>query len=133
MGKSSYLCNREKKILLNPLILTIMKKEKTTLKSLISAGLCTVDFDDECTYIPIYLGGYNNDHDVTYEKASNVLAEYGNLPIYPIDIHDDYYKNVLDKLDSTRIVADLYLTVDDFNWYASSRVDSDPRFVFGLW
>lgn len=110
-----------------------MKKENTTLKSLISAGLCTVDFDDECNYIPIYLGGLNNDHDTTYMRASDVLAEYGDLPIYPINIHDDYYKNVLDKLNSTRIIDDLYLTLDDFSWYASSRIDSDPRFVFGLW
>ena len=110
-----------------------MKKENTTLKSLVSAGLCTIDFDDESTYIPFYHGGFNNDHDATYMKASDVLAEYGDLPIYPINIHDDYYMIVLDKLDSTRIVADLYLTVDDFRWYASSRVDSDPRFVFGLW
>lgn len=110
-----------------------MKKENATLKNLISAGLCTVDFDDESTYIPIYHGGFNNDHDTTYMRAIDVLAEYGGLPIYPINIHDDYYKNVLSKLDSTRIVADLYLTVDDFTWYASSRVDSDPRFVFGLW
>lgn len=110
-----------------------MKKENTTLKSLISAGLCTVDFDDECSYIPMYLGGFNNDHDTTYMRASDVLAEYGDLPIFPINIHNDYYKNVLDKLDSTRIVADLYLTLDDFSWYASSRIDSDPRFVLGLW
>lgn len=110
-----------------------MKKEKTTLKNLICAGLCTVDFDDESTYIPIYHGGSNNDHDTTYMRAIDVLAVYGNLPLYPINIHDDYYKNVLGKLDSTRIVADLYLTVDDFRWYASSRNDSDPLFVFGLW
>ena len=110
-----------------------MKKENATLKSLISAGLCTVDFDDECTYIPIYHGGFNNDHDTTYMRAIDVLGVYGDLPLFPINIHDDYYRNVLDKLDSTRIVADLYLTVDDFNWYASSHANSDPRFVFGLW
>jgi hypothetical protein len=110
-----------------------MKKENTTLKSLVSAGLCNVDFDDESNYIPIYHGGFGNDHDTTYMRAIDVLSEYGDLPIYPINIHDGYYKNVLDKLDSTRIVADLYLTIDDFTWYASSQVDSDPRFVFGLW
>lgn len=110
-----------------------MKKGNATIKSLISAGLCNVDFDDEGTYIPIYHGGYNNDHDTTYMRAVDVLAGYGDLPIFPINIHDAYYKNVLDKLDSTRIVADLYLTVDDFTWYASSHVDSDPRFVLGLW
>ena len=104
-----------------------MKKENTTLKSLVNAGLCTVDFEDEFTYIPIYLGGYNNDHDTVCMRAIDVLAEYGDLPIFPINIHDDYYKIVVDKLDSTRI------TVDDFTWYASSQVDSDPRFVFGLW
>lgn len=110
-----------------------MKKKNATLKSLISAGLCTVDFNDECTYIPIYLGGFNNDHDTTYMRASDVLTEYGDLPIFPINIHDGYYKNVLDKLEDTRIVADLDLALDDFLWYASSRIDSDPRFVFGLW
>ena len=110
-----------------------MIKENTTLKSLVSAGLCTVDFDDESTYVPIYHGGFNNDHDMTYMRAIDVLGVYGDLPLFPINIHDDYYRNVLDKLDSTRIVADLYLTVDDFNWYASSRNDSDPRYVFGLW
>ena len=110
-----------------------MKKENATLKSLVNAGLSTVDFDDEGTYIPIYLGGSSNDHDTTYMRAIDVLAKYGDLPLFPINIHDGYYRNVLDKLDSTRIVKDLYLTVDDFNWYASSRVDSDPRFVIGLW
>lgn len=109
-----------------------MKKENTTLKSLISAGLCTVDFDDENNYIPMYLGGWNNDHDTTYMRASDVLAKYGDLPIYPIDIHDGYYKNVLVKLDFGAVV-ELSCTLDDYAWFASSRVDSDPRFVFGLW
>lgn len=109
-----------------------MKKENTTLKRLISAGLCTVDFDDESTYIPIYLGGWNNDHDTAYMRASDVLAEYGDLPIYPINIHDDYYKNVRVELDFGA-VAELSTTLEDYTWYASSRIDSDPRFVFGLW
>ena len=110
-----------------------MKKQNATLKSLVSEGLCTVDYDDEYTYIPLYLGGCNNSHDATYMRAIDVLTEYGDLTIYPINIHDDYYNNVLEVIANSSIMDELHTSVDDFTWYASSRIDSDPRFVFGLW
>ncbi len=111
-----------------------MKEERVmTLRDFSQSPQCNVDFNDECTVIPCCFGGWNNSHDASYDTAKNVLDQYGDTKIYPIDIHDPYYEGVLDTIENSSIMEEIHADIDSFTWYASSKLDNDPTIVFGLW